>query len=139
MKRIIKRMLEALIRAASPVARPLAARFDARITRIIEGALISRMTPAIIQALAVSEHRLERIEGTLARADDSLAALAEEMDLVLNGMSREVFRLQAQVEMLQRSLADQGRIVSGGLSIVDDSCDEAPVRRPAPAERSRVG
>ena len=139
MKRIIKRMLAALWRAASPVTRPLAARFDARITGIIEGAMVSRMTPTIIQALAVSEHRLERIEGTLARADDSLAALAEEMDLVLNGMSREVFRLQAQVEMLQRSLADQGRVVSGGLSIVDDSCDEAPVRRPAQAERSRVG
>jgi hypothetical protein len=139
MKRIIKGMLKALLRATSPVYRPLMARFDARVSGLIERAVISRMTPAIIQALAVSEHRLERIEGTLARADDSVAALAEELDLVLNGMSREVFRLQAQVEILQRSLVDQSRVVSGGLSIVEDSCEETPVRRPATAERSRVG
>jgi hypothetical protein len=139
MKRIIKSIFKVLWRATSPVRRPLMARFDARVSGLIEGAVISRMTPAIIQALAVSEHRLERIEGTLARADDSVAALAEELDLVLNGMSREVFRLQAQVEMLQRSLVDQTRIVAGGLSIVEDSCEETPVRRPASAERSRVG
>ena len=56
------------------------ARFDARITGLIEGAVISRMTPTIIQALAVSEHRLERIEGTLARADNSVADVAEQVN-----------------------------------------------------------
>src|SRR4051812_29013243 len=127
MKRIIKGILKALWRATSPVHRPLIARFDARVSGLIEGAVISRMTPVIIQALTVSEHRLERIEGTLARADDSVAALSEELDLVLNGMSREVFRLQAQVEMLRRSLADHSPIVAGGLSIVEDTCEEAPV------------
>jgi hypothetical protein len=139
MKWIIKRMLKVLWRAISPLCRPLMARFDARVSGLIEGAVISRMTPTIIQALAISERRLERIEATLARADDSVASLAEELDLVLNGMSREVFRLQAQVEMLQRSLVDPSRVVAGGLSIVEDSCEEAPVRRPSTAERARVG
>jgi hypothetical protein len=139
MKWIIKRMLKVLWRAVSPVFRPLMARFDARVSRLIEGAVICQMTPTIIQALAVSERRLERIEATLARADDSVASLAEELDLVLNGMNREVFRLQAQVEMLQRSMVDPSRVVAGGLSIVEDSFEEAPARRPSTAERARVG
>ena len=65
--------------------------------------------------------------------------MAEEVDLVLNGISREVFRLQAQVESLHRLIVREINESNNGLSIVDESGDEAPVVRAAATERSRVG
>jgi hypothetical protein len=138
MKRFIKRVLKALWRATSPVRRPLMARFDARVSGLIAGTVNARMMPTLVEALAISGHRLERIEGALARADRSATALAEEIDLVLNGLSREVFRMQVQLDSLRQAVADGAR-EAGGLSIVEESGEETPVRRPSAHERSRVG
>ena len=140
MKRIIKWTFRPFWRATSPVRRAVMARFDARTAELISGTVNARMMPPIIEALAISGHRLERIEESLDRADRAASNLAEEVDLVLNGLSREIFRLQAQLEMLQRSLGEDDRATGNGLSIVAESGDDAPLRRsPAPAERSRVG
>ena len=136
MKRIIKRALKSLWRATLPVRRPLMARFDAKMSELVSNTVNARMMPTLVEALAIAGHRLERIERTLERADRSAAALGEEMDLVLQGLSREVFRLQVQVEAIQGSLVDGGRV---GLSIVEESGEATPVRRPASPDRARVG
>jgi hypothetical protein len=82
------------------------------------------MMPTLVEALASSGDRLERIERSIASADRAATNLAEEVDLVLNGLSREIFRLQAQLEQLQRRLDDEARFATNGLSIVKASDQE---------------
>ena len=140
MKRIIKSVSRVLWRMSSPVRRPLMVRYDAHVSKVIAGTVNARMMPTIAEALADSSARLERIERTLDRADQAAASMAEEMDLVLNGLTREVFRLQSRVERLQRSLGEAGRLAHGGLTILDGSEEDVPSRRAAaPADRARVG
>jgi hypothetical protein len=114
------------------------ARFDARVSKLIAGAVDARMMPPIIEALAASSAHLERIERALDRANWAAASLAGEMDVVLNGLTREVFRLQAQVDKLQRSLGEAGRADPNVLSIHDAAEDNAPPHRTV-ADRARVG
>ncbi len=139
MKRIFKLAFKAVLRLTSPVRRPIMARVDARLSALVSGTVNARMMPPIIEALAVSGHRLERIEATLARADRSVAELGGEIDLVLNGLSREIFRLQAQVDGLREALREDARDTVDGLSIVDETGEDLPVRRPGVPDRSRVG
>jgi hypothetical protein len=105
---------------------------------LVSDTVNARMMPPIVEALAISGHRLERIERNIAGADRAATNLAEEVDLVLNGLSREIFRLQTQLELLKRRLEDDSRYGSNGLSIVDESGQESLPHRPS-AERSRVG
>jgi hypothetical protein len=140
MKRIIALVIHALWRMTAPVRRPLAVRFDARVSRLVSDTVNARMMPPLIEALDQSGHRLARIETILDRTDRAATHVAEEVDVVLNGLSREIFRLQAQVELLQRTLRDDMRFAANNLSIVNEAGEESPLRRPtAPAERSRVG
>ncbi len=75
-------------------------RFDARVVRLVTMTIEDRMVPPIARGdFSETEARLGRIEELLIRADRSASTLAEEVDLVLNGLSREIFRLQAQVEV----------------------------------------
>lgn len=138
-RRIAKKAAKVLWRMGAPVRRPLRRRFDARIEALISNTVNARMMPPLIEALAISGRRLERIEETLASANQAAASIAEEMDLVLGGVSRELFRLQAQVEELRAIVADSGRETATGLSLVDEAGDDAPVRRPMASERSKVG
>ncbi len=140
MKRIVKNLLKALWRMTSPVRRPLVARFNAHVSRIVSGTVNERMMPELLQPLAVALKRLERIEESLARAEHSASAAVEEVDLVLNGVSREIFRLQAQVESLHGLIHREIREARNGLSILDASEDDEPTVRRAPAaDRARVG
>jgi hypothetical protein len=90
------------------------------------------MVPPILEVLAASEARLERIEGLIIRAERSASTLAEEVDLVLGGLTREVFRLQAQVQQLR---GDDRRPIKV-LSLLTESDDGL---EPAPAGRAMVG
>ncbi len=139
MKRLLKLVLKPLWRLTRPFRAPLVSRFDDRVSRLVSNSVNARMLPELIEPLAVILRRLERIEDSLARADRTAMALSEEVDLVLNGVSREIFRLQAQVEHLQTTLARDPRAVNGGLSIVDPSDDESTVLRGNHNERSKVG
>lgn len=139
MNRIVKAFCKVIWRLSSPIRRPLAARFDARVANLVAGTVHNRVLPELIHPLSITLRRLERIEETLARADRSAAMMAEEVDLVLNGLSREIFRLQAQVETLQSFVGDDLRGSNTGLSIVHESGDESPVRRVPGSERSMVG
>jgi hypothetical protein len=128
MKRIFASVSHALWRMTAPVRRPLMMRFDSRVSRLVSGAINDRIIPPITEALADSGRRLERIEESLGRADLTASNMVEEIDMVLNGLSREIFRLQAQVEKLQRSLGEDGRASGNRLSIVAESDDVAPSR-----------
>jgi hypothetical protein len=138
MKRIFALVYRTLWRLTWPLRRPLMKRFDARISQLISDTVNARMMPTLVEALAASGQRLERIERSLAGADRAATCLAEEVDIVLNGLSREIFRLQAQVELLQRQLEDDSRFSLNGLSIVDES-DEGPPLHLSASEHSRVG
>lgn len=139
MKRLLKLVLRPFWRLTQPIRTPLMARFDDRVSRLVSGTVNARMLPDLIEPLAVALRRLERIEDSLARADRSAMALSEEVDLVLNGVSREIFRLQAQLEHLQTTLARDHRPTNGGLSLLDHSGDESPILRGTLSERSKVG
>jgi len=139
MKRIVSKVLKSLWRMTSPVRRPLVSRFDAHVSAAVATTLNARMMPELIHPLVGAMHKLDRIEAALARADLAASTAAEEVDLVLNGISREVFRLQAQVEALHRTVAREAREAGNGLSIVHETGDEAPVLRATATERSRVG
>jgi hypothetical protein len=129
MKRIFSLVLRSFWRITGPVRKPVVARFDSRVSRLISDTVNARMMPTLVEALASSGYRLERIERNIASADRAATNLAEEVDLVLNGLSREIFRLQLQIELLQRRLDDDSRLEANGLSIIDASG----------TERSRVG
>jgi hypothetical protein len=104
MKRIIGLVTRPLWRISAPVRRPLAARLDGRVHGLSAASPNIRLTPPIVEALAGSSKRLERLEERLERVDRAASNMVEEADLVFNGLSREIFRLQAQVEMLQKRL-----------------------------------
>ena len=127
MRRIIVWICRPFWRVTSPFRRAILSRFDNRVTALVSGTVNARMMPQIIEALAVCLHRLERIEATLGRVDQASTNMAQEVDLVLNGLSREIFRLQAQVEILQRTLNEDTLAIEGRLSIVADS-GEVPER-----------
>lgn len=138
MKRIAKLILKPFWKLAGPVRRPLLARFDDRVARLVAGTVNARIMPELIEPLAIALRRLERIEDSLARADRNALAMAEEVDLVLNGVSREIFRVHAQLEQLRAALADDPRMTPG-LSLIDGAGAESPVLCGPVGERSRVG
>jgi hypothetical protein len=137
MKRIIQWFVTPFWRASTPVRRALMGRFDARVVRIVSMTIEDRMLAPILETLSETEARLKRIEELLIRADRSASTLAEEVDLVLNGLTREIFRLQAQVESLRKG--DEEVVV--GLTLLAEPDDAEPSSRSevAPIERSRVG
>jgi hypothetical protein len=140
MKRIFALALDVLWRLTWPFRRPFVTKFDSRVSRLVSDTVNARMMPTLVEALAISGKRLERIEHNMASADRAANSLAEEVDLVLNGLSREIFRLQTQLELLQRRLEEDSRFSANGLSIVDESGQESSfARSSAQTERSRVG
>ncbi len=138
MKRIAKFVLKRAWRLAAPLRRPLVRRIDARISMLVSNTVNSRILPELVPPLGLILERLERIELTLARADGATAAMTEEIDLVLNGLSREIF--QVQVEALRRIVDQESRHAGPGLSLIAETGEEEAIRRPATAaERSMVG
>jgi hypothetical protein len=104
MMQILGLVARPLWRISKPVRRPLEDRLDARVNRLVAGRENGRLMPSIVESLADSGKRLERLEDRLEQVDHATLNMIEEVDLVFNGLSREIFRLQAQVEMLQRRL-----------------------------------
>ncbi len=139
-KRIAKFVLKRAWRMTGPMRRPLMRRFDARVSTLVSNTVNSRILPELIPPLGLALERLERIEQSLSRADRATSAMTEEIDLVLNGVSREIFRLQVQVETLQRIVNQEIRHAGLGLSLVAETGEEEEIRRPSgSAERSMVG
>jgi hypothetical protein len=132
-KRSIRRLISPFWRMMVPLRRALMRRVDARIVGLVARTVEARMVPPLLEALAASEARLERIEGLIVRAECSASTMAEEVDLVLGGLTRELFRLKAQVQQLR---GDDRRPI-GGLSLLAESEDDG--LEPSPAGRARVG
>ncbi len=71
MKRIFARFCRGCWRITGSFRRPLVARFDARVSRLISDTVNARMMPTLVEALADSGNRLERIERSIQSADRS--------------------------------------------------------------------
>ena len=127
MPSIIKKVVKKMWRATWPVRRPFAHRFDQRVSRIVSDTVNARMMPTLIDALAASNQRLERIEQSLVSADRSASNLAEEVDVVLSGLSREIFRLQVQLELLQRRLDEESQFAISNLSLLSETSSMSKV------------
>ncbi|WP_435018970.1 hypothetical protein TA3x_000962 [Tundrisphaera sp. TA3] len=136
--RIAKKAGKVLWKAMSPIRRPLKARVDAYAEQMISNTVNARMMPILMESLAGCGHRLERIEASLGSAHQAASAIADEMDLVLGGLSREVFRLQARVEELHW-MASTDRRTEAGLSLLGEVGEDEPMCRPISQERAMVG
>lgn len=139
---IAKKIARAAWNATRPIRRPLRARFDAHVSQLVSDTVNARMMPPLAEALGRSDDRLGRIERALGSANQAAVDIAEEMDLVLGGLSREVFRLQAQVEEIRaRLVADRDAPdAAGHFTVVDarqDGDDDA-VRRPRTSDRAAL-
>lgn len=137
MKRIIRGLMLPFWWATGPLRRALMSRYDARVVRLVSWTIEVRLVPPILEAIRASDDRLERIEALIERADRSASTMAEEVNLVLSGLSREIFRLRAQIATLR----GDDREAVGGLTLLSDSGEDGPIDRPETAlsERSRVG
>lgn len=135
MKRLIKSALKPFWRLTTPIRRPLARRVDARLTHLVAFAVEARLMPPLRQMIESSNRSMERLEGSILATRRSAEVLAEDVDVALEGISRELIRLQGQVELLQRTVEATGLRVRNGLVVVGDpdAFDEAD------ADRAKVG
>jgi hypothetical protein len=128
MRSILRKWLGPVLGTPRALRRALMGRFDARVVRLVSTTIEERMLPTVLGAFDDIEARFERIERLMVRLDRSTSALptmVEDVDVVLDGLTREIFRLRAQVERLR----PEDRV---GLSILSEP-------EPEPGERSRVG
>ncbi len=135
MKRVLKSAFLPVWRLTAAIRRPFARRFDARLTHLVAFAVEQRVLPPIRQMIESSNRSMERVENSILATRRSAETLAEDVDLALESLSREVIRLQGQVEMLQRTIEDTGLRVRNGLVVVGDS----DVFGDSEGERARVG
>lgn len=137
--RVVKLLLKPFWLLTGPIRRPIVRRFDARVVRLVAGSVHTHVLPEVTEPLNLALRRLERIETSIAQVDRTALGMSEEVDLVLNGVSREIFRLQAQLEHLQTTLARDARMASGHFAIIDQAGDDTPILRGSIGDRSRVG
>lgn len=130
MRRWIRAIPAALLkpfwRLSGPVRRPLAHKFDGRIHKIVDQSLAV--------ALATPNVRLEAICSALGRIEESVNIgrhtvehQNSDANLLLDGMIREVARLQMQIEALREAVDDASS--HGTLGVVAD--DETGAERRA--------
>lgn len=117
-------ILKPFWRLSGPVRRPLARKFDARIHRIVE--------QSIAVALVEPNARLGAACAALGRIEESVNVgrhvvehQNSDANLLLDGMIREVARLQMQIEALRESV--EYAQVHGALGVVGE--DEAKDRK----------
>ena len=101
MKLIMRWLLGPVWWISRPVRRVLMGRFDARVVRLVADTVDERLLPPILAGLDENSTRLDRIESLMIRADRSASTMLEEADVVLNDLTREIFRLRAQVERIR--------------------------------------
>ena len=122
MKRLLKRFLKGCWRMTAPIRHPVVRRLDAKLGRLITGAIQSQVMPPVVDGLEHSRHAFWRIEHALQVAQVTAERNTTEIDLVLNGLIREIARLQHQVEALQDQV-EAVTYIRNGLTLVDGDGD----------------
>src|SRR5438093_851221 len=127
MNRLLKAILRAVWRLTTPIRRPVVRKLDGHVVAL----LVQAIRGPILERLdAVPWH-----EDGLPPSSRPEPRL-QEMSLAINGLIREVVRLQMQVEVLQQSI-DDASLARGGLTVVGG--EEAHGADPMAEERLRVG
>ena len=122
MKRSIKRFFKGCWRMTAPVRRPIVRRIDAKLERLVTGAIHARVMPPVVDGLNHTHHALWRIEHGMNLAKAAAERNATEIDLVLNSLIHEIARLQHEVEALQDQV-EAVTYIRNGLTLVDGDGD----------------
>ncbi len=111
MKRFVKAILRAAWRATGPIRRPLLRKAHALMVQASAEALARSPLAAEIRtdAAASRDQFLPPIHRHIEQAAETARSTSADLDLVLNGMIREVARLQMQVEALQETIEATSR------------------------------
>jgi hypothetical protein len=135
MKQLVKRMIRPLWRGSAVIRRPVAARFDARIQRLVIQAIdASRGAEPGRSGFGDSADASVRIEYSLGALHEKIDRYSVEVDLVLNTLVREIARLQYRLDEVESQSSREGLSRSVGLTLVDGEAVES-----SPAPVSRVG
>lgn len=94
MKRLLIRFLKAVWRASIPVRQPLARRFDEHVE-----ILLDRTVQAPLRRVLDG---IDNVNHAVHMTQHAARSQAGDVDLALNSLTREVARLQMQVEVLQQ-------------------------------------
>jgi hypothetical protein len=109
MKRILKSVARALWKGSHPFRRPFSRKLHTVISNHRNAALVEieqrvvRNSQTILERLGGIEARTVRLETILQER----LSVVEELSLVLDGMVRELTRLQSQVEVLHYMIDEQ--------------------------------
>jgi hypothetical protein len=116
MKRLLKSVARSGWRLTGPIRRPIGRKVDAKLARVV-----ATTVDAIVreQIQAQLHPWLDAIEQNIWQGRGQANAHADETNLTLDSLVREIGRLQMQVEVLQQLLSDHSER-PGGLSIVGD-------------------
>lgn len=116
-----KALLRPIWRLSGPVRRPLTRKFDAHLQRIVD--------LSIANALAANTQKWDATAAALGRIEESVNVgrhvvehQNSDANLLLDGMIREVARLQRQIESLRDAIEEAQS--HGTLAVVRDN-DEA--------------
>ena len=121
MKRMIKKLLRAVWNRTSFLRRPILGRFANHLVALETRVAREAVLPPI----------LDRIDGMNQGFHHKLDDFAHETNLLLDGLIREIARLQSRIETLEASI-DESRVSQTTLTLVDESGRERePVSRTA--------
>ncbi len=129
MKRVFKSSLKFLFRPfwrmTAPVRRMVLLKFDAHLTRSIANVVHGPFEHVATRINACAT-ALERIETSVNVGRHTVEHQHAEANLLLDGLVREIARLQMQIELLRDAVDESGS--QGSLVVVGEG-DEAAKRR----------
>lgn len=121
MKRVLRAIARRLWRLTDPVRRPLIQRFHGTITRLVANVVEERAIGPILPRLDLALASLERLEqGVNCARHEVNNVYGVDTNLALDGLVREVTRLQRQLDAL-REIVEESR----GLAVVGDDAEDA--------------
>jgi hypothetical protein len=110
LKALAKAAARPFWRLTGPVRRPLARKFDEHVARVVEAALQTHSRDVHVTVDPPDLGRIETMMGELAAALGMARQIsehhAEEANLLMDGLVREVARLQLQLEGLAELVDD---------------------------------
>lgn len=118
LKRLARAVARPLWRLSAPIRRPLARRFDERLTRIVENSIRTHWNHVHVSLdppdLGSVETLVLEMTASLSMARQIAEHHAEESTLLMDGLVREVARLQLQLESLSELVEE----LRGGSSLM---------------------
>lgn len=128
LKALARKAVRPFWRLTGPIRRPLGRRFDERLSRLIELSIRSHWNHVHVSLdppdLGCLEGLMREMSASLGMARQITEHHAEEANLLMDGLVREVARLQLQME----SLAELVEELRGGSAMILVSGEESELR-----------